>query len=866
MTVSNIIQTDFSSGELSPKVHGRFGLQLYNKGLEICENFIAEPQGPARFRTGTQYINHTRLNQTANLIPFQFNDEQAYMLEFTALYIRFFKDEGVILEANKAITGATAANPVVITLVSHGYSDGDEVFISSVGGMTELNGKYYLVANKTANTFELTDVDGNNIDGTAFTPYSSGGTAAKIYEITTPYLESQLFELDYAQNADTMTITHNKHDIRNLTRTGHTSWTLSTFTRTNSTTATAIPFASQAITDVTQANPGVVTYSGVDSWSNGDIITVQEVVGMTELNGNSYIVANLNEAANTFELTDLAGNNVDTSGFTAYSSGGTIGDYPATVGYYEGRRFYGSTLSLPETFWGSSGPDSSVDGLPRYADHTTGTDADLAVIFTIAPSFEGTVNAIQWIAGMSNFLAIGTFGGINKATGSGSDNPIAPDSISVKPMTDVGSAAASPIPRGNVLIYIQRGKLKIRSLEFDALAENFVPIDRNFIADHISKTGFVQIAFQGGEPDILWGILTNGKLAGLTFKTSEDVSGWHRHPIGGTDVKVLSVGTLSLPTGFDQLWLVVERTINSLTRRYVEFLTSEPDTPIRSDFITGDANETTDDTTFNNAMFEVQKEDKHVDSLLSYDGALAGSNASATLTPASSAVANGVTFTASAAVFTSTDVGRELWRKAVDGVGEGRAVITGFTDTTNVVCTIIKAFTDTSAMAAGNWYLTTNSITGLDHLEGETVSIVTDGAEHPTGKTVSNGTVTLDYQASKVHVGLGYIGRLRTLSLESGAITGPGQTKPGRIEKINPKFRNTARARFGTDFYNMKEAVFRKTSSSTNRPEPLLTGVPDTSIIFPTDYLKEKKLIVEQQHPLPCIVQSLDIYMDVSDE
>jgi hypothetical protein len=860
LTVSNIIQSDFSAGELSPKIHGRFNLKLYKRGLELCENFIVEPQGSARYRSGSRYVNHTRLNRIARFMPFQFNDEQAYMLEFTALYMRVFRNEGAVLENSVTITGATSADPVVVTATSHGYSNGDEVFISSVGGMTEINGNFYLVADKTANTFELTDVDGDDVDGTGFTTYTSGGTSAKVFEVATPYLESQLFELDFDQNADVLTVTHTKHDIRNITRTNHHVWTVSTFSRTED------PFPSQAITGITQANPGVVTYSGADSYANDDYITIQEVVGMTEVNGNSYIISSVDTAANTFALTDSSGTNVNTSGYTAYSSGGKIGDYPKTVGYYEGRRFYGNTLTLPETFWGSRAPDSSTDGLPRYTDHTSGTDADHAVSFTIAPSFEGTVNAIQWIAGMTDFLGLGTFGGINKATGTGSNDPIAPDSINVKPLSDVGCEAINPIPRGKIIIYVQRGKLKIRSLEYDIFSEAFSPIDRNFTADHISESGFVQVAFQDGDPDLLWGVLTNGKLAGLTFKTSEDVSGWHRHVLGGTDVKVLSVGAMTLPDSFDQLWLIVERTINSLTRRYIEFFEDEPIIPKRSNFITGDTNETTDDNTFNNAMFEAQKEYMHLDSALSYDGTTAGSNASASVTPASSAEATGVTFTANAAVFSASDVDREIWKKAIDGVGEGRAVITSYTSTTEVECTIIKAFDNTSAMAAGNWYLTTNSVSGLAHLEGETITIITDGAEHPSGNTVTDGSVTLDYQASTIHVGLGYNGRIMTLNLEGGNVTGAGQSKPSRVVKLNPRFFNTARARFGTDFYNLIEAVFRDTASSTNRPQPLFSGVPKTDIVFPATWSKDKRIIVEQTHPLPCIIQSLDIFMEVSDE
>lgn len=72
-----------------------------------------------------------------------------------------------------------------------------------------------------------------------------------------------------------------------------------------------------SITSVTQANPGVVTYTGTDP-NDGDKYEISSVVGMTELNGNQYVVQNVDGALNTFELMDE-----NTTSNTAYSSGGT---------------------------------------------------------------------------------------------------------------------------------------------------------------------------------------------------------------------------------------------------------------------------------------------------------------------------------------------------------------------------------------------------------------------------------------------------------------------------------------------------------------------------------------------------------------
>ena len=71
------------------------------------------------------------------------------------------------------------------------------------------------------------DVDGTDINSSSYTAYSSGGIANKIYQITTSYTTAQLFDLKFAQSADVLYITHNSHEVSKLSRTGHTSWTLS---------------------------------------------------------------------------------------------------------------------------------------------------------------------------------------------------------------------------------------------------------------------------------------------------------------------------------------------------------------------------------------------------------------------------------------------------------------------------------------------------------------------------------------------------------------------------------------------------------------------------------------------------------------
>ena len=807
---TNVIQSNFASGELSPKVWGRYDLKIFRSGLEIMENFIAEIQGSARFRTGTIFVWHTRLNQHAILIPFQFNDEQAYMMEFTEGYIRFYRNGGIILETGVAIEGVSLASPCVVTATAHPFAIDDEIYISGIVGTTELNGKSYRVEAVTANSYSLKDIDGVTIDSTAYTAWVSGGTGARVYEITNPYHDGdEMYALKYAQNADVMYITDpHGNDVRKLTRTDHTAWTLNTYARTND------KHPSKTITGATAANPVVITATA-HGFSDGDIIAIHEVVGMVEINHTKFFVNN--KTANDFELQDLTGTNVDGTGYTAYSSGGKAGDPPQSVAFYEGRLVFGGSFNFPETFWISRSPDSA--GATRYDDFTTGTDADHAAIFTLSPTSSGKVDHIEWVAGGNEFLVIGTFGGISKANGGGVNEPITPLSISVKPITEVGCADLQPVPQGTTVLYLQRGGRSIRSLEYDAIAESYQSVDRNLVADHIFdvESYCKQIAYEEGSPNILWGVRADGQLAGVTMKSKEDVTGWHRQLIGGdhtddngdvTKSKVLSVGTMPQANNYDQTWLVVERKVGAaasgVTRRYVEYFADTVSIPRKEEFYSGASNETADQTRFANAMFEQQKLAIHLDSSISL-------NTSESLTQNATlsipdVTGDSLTFTAGAAVFAgdSTDVGKQIWKKAIDGVGYGRAIVVAFIDTTTCTVDIEEVFDDADLIPAGGWFFSTPSVLNINHLEGATVGVIADGKDIGDF-TVTNGTFSLGTQASVIHVGLRYVGLIKSLDVEVGGVQGAAQTRQRNVEKAAIRFLGTLQAKAGSHRYGLEE-------------------------------------------------------------
>lgn len=854
MAETSVSQQNWIAGELSPNVRGRWDLASYANGAERFVNFIAETSGPARFRSGTQYVNPTRRNQVACLIPFQFNSStaQAYELEFTEGYIRFYQNNQILTLASKNITAVTQANPGVVTSASHGYSNGDEIIISGVLGMTQLNGRNFVVANVTTNTFTLQDTNGViDLDTSTYTAYSSGGLANKIYEVQSPYRLADLFALKCGQNADVMYIVHPNYEPRKLTRNGSTSWTLVLFSRTGD------PFTSKkTISAITQANPAKVT-STAHGYSTGDQVIIETVVGMTQVNSSSagqvYTITKVD--ADNFTL-----NGINSTGYTAYSSAGYASNknlLPGAIAFYQGRLLYGYSDSYPESFWGSKPLDTN--GNPQYDDLANGSDVTDGFKFTLSPT-TGKVDKIESLVPTLNFLAICTFEGISKCDGGAAGDPISPANVDVTPAVTQGVLQQiTPILLGINLMFIHRSGLILYSLEYDVFYNAYNALDQNLNSEHINQSGLTQMVYRNGRPPMFLSTRNDGVLIGTTFllggKNNTAVNGCHRHILGGTSSKVLSVGNMPRDNAFDQTWLVVERVINGQTVRYVEYVNDEVIFPEEEEYFTGD--EESDDRTWRNAVFEVQKQCVFNDANLTYDGS---DYATFTMTPGA-LTGNGITFTASGSVFTSAMVGREIWKKAVNGVGTGRAIITGYTSATIVTCNIISDFDTITVIPVNSWYLTTNVISGLWHLEGQTVNVVTDGGEHAQ-RTVSNGLINLQYQSSVVQSGLSYLGLLKSMSVEGGSPGQPSQGKTKICNRVDIHFLNTLGAKYGSSLYRLQDTEFRTINDLTGRPSPPYTGIKNLN--FDDISESEKHIYIVQDKPLPCTILNVIPFFDIS--
>lgn len=935
----NFQQNNFASGELSPEVWARTDRPFYKSGLEICRNFTPLLTGGCRFRPGTEYSIHSRLNGDVWGLPFRFNIEQAYTLEFTDYKFRVHQDGGVVLETAKNVAGLVVATGV-FTVTSHGFSTNDEVYIDGLVGPTTLNKQFYRLTVTGTHTFTLKDVHGVAIDTTGLTAWSSGGTVARVFEAASPYTAAEGPLIKYCGTADLMYLFHPDHEPRALIRAGAASWSIATYTRYSSewvitgvtnanpgviTTATAhglvdndriyidqidgltelnkteflvvyintttfslktiagvavdttsygvyveggkvaiVRDAPLAITGITAADPGVVTIAG-HGLATYDKIFITGIVGMTELNDQFFWVKKIN--ANTFSLTDELGNDIDTSAYTAWSSGGTvalirglftkIGDFPGAGGFYGGRMVVGGTDNDPDTFWQSMGPDPDT-GESRYDDFSPGTEATDGLVHILS-SQNFQAHRIYWISGVPNFMLIGTTSGVYKVNGGSDGAAITPTGILSTPISSVGVADMMPLLVGNITYFVEHGGLTLRAFGYSLLEDNYKAFDKSIVADEITYGGIVQLAYAKGRPEIIYAVRADGVLLSCTILETDDIAGWSRVYVGG-DGSVLSIVTEPRTSGFDRVCLMVERTIDSVTTRYIEYLSQDPQIPDFSDYFTDKDSEDDDRSSYNKIIFELQKQFVRLDSALIRDTTQTMALTLSALT------GNTVTATAASAAFTADSVGQYIFSKFVAGTETGIGLITGFTSTTVVTIQVKEDFS-ALVQAANGWYLTDTTITGLGHLEGETVGVLTDGAVH-SDEVVTDGQITLDYPSRYTIIGEKYKGFGRSLDFEIPGVMGTAQARRKTVEKLFVKLRNTMGGKFGTTIkgmYQLAELMFRREGGSYyDRPPVLFSGLKDVPV--KDGYEPEKHFYFLQDQPLPMEILAVIPSMDVGEE
>lgn len=280
-TMAATIQASFNAGEWSPALYARVDLQKYRSGAALLQNWYVDYRGGASTRPGSKYVIQAfKSSKPVRLIPFQASFLVGYVLEFGDFYMRPLFNGAPILLPSTSITAITQANPCVVTAPAHGLNPGDWLFISGVGGMTFLNGRYFIASATTTNTITLSDLNGNPIDSTWYAAYTTGGSVAKIYIISSPFAAADLELVKYAQNVGELILCHPNYQAQVLNLLGPTNWTITPI----SVGATIAPPTSVAVSTTMTGSGTYYAYVVTSIDANGQESNASAIATLSNVN------------------------------------------------------------------------------------------------------------------------------------------------------------------------------------------------------------------------------------------------------------------------------------------------------------------------------------------------------------------------------------------------------------------------------------------------------------------------------------------------------------------------------------------------------------------------------------------------------
>lgn len=570
-----LILPSFNAGELSPKLHSRVELEKYSSGCKTLENFVIMPYGGVVRRPGLEYLGAIGdETEKARLAAFSFSTTTNFVLEFGDLYVRFWSN-GELVESGgnpvEVVTPYAAAEVFELQMVQVN----DVVYIvhpeHAPAKLSRLSDTSWTYA---AIEWDYPPFQDENLTATTITPSATTGAinlvaSAAVFEAGDV---GGYYEIGHTRA--TMNVT------RALTGAGTSStlrvlgkWDLTTF----GTWGAGTVF-------LEQSSDGSTGWETLRSWestasnqrnvqANGDLEEEKYLRIRYTGSGNSGSTANL-EAAEALvkgvvkitgftDSTHAAGTVTRTlsatTATTHWSEGAfsTRRGFPRSVCLHQQRLIFGGTEFQAQTVWGSL-----VDDFHKFL---FSEKDDAAFAFTIASSARNSVN---WIASQREALVVGTTGEEYTVSPSESNGVITPTNVTVKRETRYGSKYLPAILVNDATLFIQRQGSKMREFTYSFERDAYVAPDLTLLAEHVTRAGVVQTAFQQQPDAILWCILEDGTLAGLTYEREENVVGWHRHV---TDGFFESVAVIYGSAG-DEVWTVVRRTIDGDTRRYVERL------------------------------------------------------------------------------------------------------------------------------------------------------------------------------------------------------------------------------------------------------------------------------------------------------
>ena len=809
----------FAGGEITPELYGRLDLTKYQTGLALARNFTTLPHGPATRRPGFRFVNEAQNSSVAaRLIPFVYSASQGVALEFGGGFIRFFVNGAAVLEPTQAIS--TIVGSTVTTVMFHGYSTGDDVYIG---------GRVHRVTVLGSLSFTTSDRWGNST-------VASGTQVARVYTLSTPYAAADLFALRFTQDADVLTICHPSYAARELRRLGATTWTLTTVSFAPSLTIPSGLAVAPTVGTAGNQNPQsyVITAVAADgiteslpsdpvSTSNnltvsGNYNTLRWTPGtgvyryrLYKQRGGIYgyigqsplitgeTISSITYVGTTATLTTAAAHGLSTgdvvtvSGASPFPFNGTF-----TITVTSPTTFTYTMVGTPSANASPVGTYIAIEAIVDdnvLADTTISPPEDVYTLNTAVGKYPTAVTHYEqrrWFGGAQNepqtiyATRNGTLSNLTSSTPSQDD-----DALQFRIAAQQNNTILHLAPLADLIVLTGGGEFRVYADSAPAIT----PTSLSVKPQGFSGASNVRPAFTTNS--LLYVQAQGSRIRELSYNwessayASIDVSIMAPHLFNGYSITDLAYCRAPVPT----LWCV--RSDGALLG-----LTHVPEQ-------------------------QVYGWHQHVTEGLFESVCVVPENNEDVLYAAVRRTVNGRTV---------RYIERLQSRQFVDQAD--------------------AFFVDSGLTYDGT---PVSSVGGLWHLEGKQVQILADGAVHPP-RTISGGSITLDGPYSTIHVGLAYNSDLQTLPLAFEGAPAAGQYTRKNVNGVALRITQSNLVKAGPSFGKLTEAPARDHTDPYGSPPALKTG--ELRFAISPSWNSDGSVCVRQDQPLPLTV--LGIALDVA--
>lgn len=544
----DILSTNFSGGELSPRLYGRPDLAKYADSLKQARDVVVMQHGGVRGRPGTDYLGEVKdSSKLTRLVPFVRDQDNAYVIEMGDGYARFWKEGALLGAIYEIATPYTTA-----TIFNVDFTQGADTMFLALGTLPIYRLRRFT---DTRWVIEPAPFDPAPFDAIGRRQATAITLGAVSGSTTATAAAAAFLASDVGR-----TIQHNGGEA---TITGFTSTTqvnvtvTSTFGSVTLTASewvlTASPQTTCTPTDKDPVGKSTTLTLAADGWRSDDVghyVTLNG--GLLKITG--YTSATQVSARIESALTSTTAAEADA--WTLESAVWNAQDgYPASATLHQQRLVTGGSSRFPQTIWGSRA------GL--YSDFTKGVLDDDSYSFELSSD---EVNPVQFLSSNRDLVVL-TYGGEWILSG-GIEKPITPTNVRATPQAKVGSAKVRPEQIDDDLYYAQRGLSALRTLGYAIEVGGYRSGEASTFSEHLVSGGVEQISYQQSPERVQWVQKTDGTYLAVTVSREQAVRAFTLcTPAAGGVVESMA----TIPEGGeDKTYMIVRRTINGMTKRYVE--------------------------------------------------------------------------------------------------------------------------------------------------------------------------------------------------------------------------------------------------------------------------------------------------------